>query len=62
MRYTADTEGMQEYSRIISAIAQLDLERQRYGEMLAKWEQEHQVPEDEDPADDPDLEKVGLPA
>lgn len=61
MRYTASTEDMQEYSRIISAIAQLDLERQRYGELLAKWEQEHQVP-DIEPAEDPDLEKVGLPA
>lgn len=45
MRYTADTEAMQEYSRIIASIAQLDLERQRYGELLQKWEQEHQVPD-----------------
>lgn len=45
MRYTASTEDMQDYSRIIASIAQLDLERQRYGELLAKWEQEHQVPD-----------------
>ena len=52
MRYTASDEDMREYSRIIASIAQLDLERQRYGELLAKWEQEHQVPEDEVPAED----------
>ena len=51
MRYTASDEDMREYSRIIASIAQLDLERQRYGELLAKWEQEHQVPEDEVPAE-----------
>ena len=52
MRYTASTEDMQEYSRIISAIAQLDLERQRYGELLAKWEKEHQVPDIEPTIED----------
>lgn len=62
MRYTASDEDMREYSRIIASIAQLDLERQRYGELLAKWEQEHQVPDIEPAEEDPDLEKVGLPA
>lgn len=46
MRYTADTEAMQEYSRIVGAIAQLDLQRQELVRQLQLWEQEHQVPEE----------------
>lgn len=44
--YTATEESMQEYSRIISAITQLDMQRQEYMQKLAQWEQEHTVPED----------------
>ena len=53
MRYEADEAGMQEYSRIISAISQLDVQRQQYMQMLADWEKAHQVPEDEVPAEEP---------
>ena len=48
MRYTADTEAMQAYSRIVGAIAQLDLQRQELVRQLQLWEQEHQVPEAEE--------------
>lgn len=47
MRYTADTEAMQAYSRIVGAIAQLDLQRQELVRQLQLWEQEHQVPEEQ---------------
>jgi hypothetical protein len=47
MKYTADTEAMQAYSRIVGAIAQLDLQRQELVRQLQVWEQEHQVPDDE---------------
>ena len=53
MRYTADTEAMQEYSRIVGAIAQLDLQRQELVRQLQLWEQEHQVPEDDTPTGEP---------
>ncbi len=53
MRYEADEAGMQEYSRIISALSQLDLQRERYMQMLADWEKAHQVAEDEAPAEVP---------
>ena len=46
MRYIADTEAMQAYSRIVGAIAQLDLQRQELVRQLQLWEQEHQVPEE----------------
>ena len=42
--YTATEESMQEYSRIISALTQLDMQRQEYMQKLAQWEQEHTVP------------------
>ena len=48
--YTATEQDMQVYSRIISAITQLDMQRQEYMQQLAKWEQEHTVPEEQDPA------------
>ena len=44
--YTATEESMQEYSRIISALTQLDMQRQEYMQKLTQWEQEHQVEED----------------
>lgn len=53
MRYEADEAGMQEYSRIISALSQLDIQRERYMQMLADWEKAHQVAEDEAPAEEP---------
>ena len=53
MRYEADEAGMQEYSRIISAISQLDIQRQQYMQMLADWEKAHQVAEPEAPAEEP---------
>lgn len=46
MRYEADEAGMQEYSRIISALSQLDIQRQQYMQMLADWEKVHQVAEE----------------
>ena len=75
MRYTASTEDMQEYSRIIQTIARLDMETERLQAMrteaigqLRAWEESHAIKEDETEApqnasvEDPDLEKVGLPA
>ena len=53
MRYTADTEAMQAYSRIVGAIAQLDLQRQELVRQLQLWEQKHQVAEPEAPAEVP---------
>ena len=53
MIYRADTEAMQEYSRIISALSQLDIQRERYMQMLADWEKAHQVAEPEAPAEEP---------
>ena len=53
MRYEADEAGMQEYSRIISALSQLDVQRERYMQMLADWEKAHQVAEPEAPAEEP---------
>ena len=53
MRYTADTEAMQEYSRIVGAIAQLDLQRQELVRQLQLWEQEPQVPEAEEAPQEP---------
>ena len=53
MRYEADEAGMQEYSRIISAISQLDVQRERYMQMLADWEKAHQVPEDAEAPQEP---------
>ena len=47
MRYEADKAGMQEYSRIVGAIAQLALQRQELVRQLQLWEQEHQVPEEQ---------------
>ena len=44
--YTATEESMQEYSRIISALTQLDMQRQEYMQQLAQWEKEHIVEED----------------
>ena len=43
--YTATEESMQEYSRIISALTQLDMQRQEYMQQLSQWEQEHIVEE-----------------
>ena len=60
-RYQATDEDMREYSRIIASIAQLDLQRQQYTQALAEWERSHAMTE-EAPAEDPDLDKVGLPA
>lgn len=39
--YTATEEDMQSYSRIISALTQLDMQRQEYMQQLAQWENEH---------------------
>ena len=44
--YTATEEDMQTYSRIVSALTQLDMQREQYMQQLAQWEQEHTVPED----------------
>ena len=44
--YTATEESMQEYSRIISALTQLDIQREQYMQQLSQWEQAHAVPED----------------
>ena len=44
--YTATEEDMQTYSRIISALTQLDMQRQEYMQQLAQWEKEHIVEED----------------
>ena len=45
MNYTATAEDMQSYSRIISAITQLDMQREQYMQQLAQWEKEHSVEE-----------------
>ena len=44
--YTATEESMQEYSRIVSALTQLDMQRQEYMQQLSQWEKEHTVEED----------------
>ncbi len=45
MNYTASTEDMQSYSRIISALTQLDIQREQYMQQLTQWEKEHTVEE-----------------
>ena len=35
--YTATEEDMQVYSRIVSALTQLDMQRQEYMQQLAQW-------------------------
>lgn len=45
--YTATEESMQEYSRIVSALTQLDMQRQEYMQQLSQWEQAHAVPEEQ---------------
>ena len=44
--YTATEEDMQVYSRIISAITQLDMQREQYLQQLSQWEKEHSVEEE----------------
>ena len=44
--YTATEESMQEYSRIVSALTQLDIQREQYMQQLSQWEKEHIVEED----------------
>jgi hypothetical protein len=60
MRYTATTEDMQKYAGIVASIGRLDAEaeriaqaREQYIAQLKAWEAEHQVPEDEAPAEEP---------
>lgn len=48
--YTATEEEMQVYSRIVSALTQLDMQRQEYMQQLSQWEQEHTVPEEQEHA------------
>lgn len=70
MKYTASTEDMQEYSRIIQTIARLDLETERLQAMrseamgqLRAWEEAHEVKEEPSeapqnaPAEDPDAQQ-----
>ena len=68
--YTATEEEMKAYCDIIQRITYCDIQmnglndqKQRLLAELVEWEQAHaQADGDEVPADDPDLEKVGLPA
>lgn len=46
MYYKATEQDMQSYSRIISAITQLDIQREQYMQQLSQWEKEHTVEED----------------
>ena len=41
MIYTADDEGMKEYSAIIQQIAYLDYQRNQLIERLGEWEKAH---------------------
>ena len=43
--YTATEQDMQTYSRIVSALTQLDIQREQYMQQLAQWEKEHTVEE-----------------
>ena len=45
MIYKASEQDMQTYSRIISALTQLDIQREQYMQQLSQWEKEHQVEE-----------------
>ena len=45
MIYKASEQDMQSYSRIISALTQLDIQREQYMQQLSQWEQEHKVEE-----------------
>ena len=45
MNYTASESDMQSYSRIISALTQLDIQREQYMQQLTQWEKEHTVEE-----------------
>jgi len=47
MKYTATEQDMQSYSRIISALTQLDIQREQYMQQLSQWEKEHTVPEEQ---------------
>ena len=69
MRYEASQDDMRQYADLLRRIGILDLQAQQIADQrnqvvqaIAQWEKEHEKPEDEVPADDPDLEKVGLPA
>lgn len=46
MNYTASEQDMQEYSRIVSALTQLDMQREQYMQQLSQWEQQHKVEEE----------------
>ena len=46
MNYTASEQDMQEYSRIVSALTQLDMQREQYLQQLSQWEQQHKVEEE----------------
>lgn len=48
MNYKASETDMQEYSRIISALTQLDMQREQYLQQLSQWEQAHTVPEEQE--------------
>lgn len=48
MNYTATESDMQSYSRIISALTQLDIQREQYMQQLTQWEKEHAVPEEKE--------------
>lgn len=56
--YTATEESMQEYSRIISALTQLDMQRQEYMQQLSQWEQEHAIEADPAPSEEVSLEET----
>ena len=73
MRYEASQDDMRQYADLLRRIGILDLQAQQIADQrnqvvqaIAQWEKEHERPDLEPtmevPADDPDLEKVGLPA
>ena len=56
--YTATEQDMQVYSRIVSALTQLDMQRQEYMQQLAQWEKEHSVEEDPTSSEEVSLEET----
>lgn len=52
MIYTADDDGMKEYSAIIQQIAYLDYQRNELINRLGEWEKAHGQTPAEEPAED----------
>ena len=57
MNYTASEQDMQSYSRIISALTQLDMQREQYMQQLSQWEQAHVASEEKEHKVEENLEE-----